>query len=179
MEPEKFSLYNYHNTFDKDILISFKGPFDKHILAIIGNYIEVMLGKNPKAGKKIFKIFIELAQNIAFYSAEGRENMSADTGIGTLVIGEFDDHYSFIAGNAVKAEDVVEIIEKSEIINSLDRNGLREYKREQRKLPQGSKGSAHIGLIQVALTAASPLDIEVTPIDEKHSFFTISVNIEK
>lgn len=179
MEQEKFSLYNYHNTFDKDILISFKGPFDKHILAIIGNYIEVMLGKNPKAGKKIFKIFIELAQNIAFYSAEGRENMSADAGIGTLVIGEFDDHYSFIAGNVVRAEDVVEIIEKSEIINSLDRNSLREYKREQRKLPQGEKGSAHIGLIQVALTAASPLDIEVTPIDEKYSFFTISVNIEK
>jgi len=107
------------------------------------------------------------------------ETMNADAGIGTLVIGEFDDHYSFIAGNAVRAEDVVEIIEKSEIINSLDRNGLREYKRKQRKLPQGSKGSAHIGLIQVALTAASPLDIEVTPIDEKHSFFTVSVNVEK
>ncbi|MCK5535387.1 MAG: SiaB family protein kinase [Bacteroidales bacterium] len=179
MSGEKFSLYNYHKTFDKDILISFKGPFDKHILAIIGNYIEVILGRNPKAGKKIFKIFIELAQNIAYYSAEGKSNFNTESGIGTLVIGEFDNHYSFVAGNVVKASDIVHIIEKSEIINSLDREGLRQYKREQRNLPQGERGSAHIGLIQVALTAASPLDIEVSPINEEYSFFTISVNVEK
>lgn len=178
LDNQKFSLYNYHTNFDKDILMSYKGPFDKHILAILGNYIEVILGRNPKAGKKIFKIFIELAQNISFYSAEN-DKLGTMAGIGTVVIGEFEGHYTFVSGNLVRNEDVIPIMEKCDIINSLDREGLRKYKRELRGTPQGEHGSAHIGLIQVALTAESPLDIEVTPVDNQVSFFTVSVKIEK
>ncbi|RLD77713.1 MAG: hypothetical protein DRJ10_11465, partial [Bacteroidetes bacterium] len=79
----------------------------------------------------------------------------------------------------VQNDDIVSIIEKSEIINSLDREELREYKRQQRKLPPGKRGGAHIGLIQVALTSANPLDIEVNPVDDDHSFFSIAVKIDK
>ncbi len=80
-----------------------------------------------------------------------------------------------MTGNLVKTDDIITIIEKSEVINSLDREELREYKRQQRKLPPGKKGGAHIGLIQVALTSSNPLDIEVNPVDDKHSFFSIAV----
>ena len=72
------------------------------------------------------------------------------------------------------------VIEKCELINSLDRESLREYRREQRRIASDvKKNSGNIGLIQVALTAESPLDIELTPINDEESFFSIAVKVEK
>lgn len=181
-DPDKmsFNLYEYHNLFNQDIQVSYKGPIDERILSVIGYYIEVILGKYPQASKKIFKIFIELAQNVSFYSAEKNALRHEKTiGAGTLVIGEFGKFYTFVTGNLVKNEDVIPLLEKCEIINSLDREALRQYKREQRKLPPGAKGGGNIGLIQVALTAACPLDVEVTPVDEDYSFFSLAVKVDK
>lgn len=175
-----FHLYDFYTLFNQDILLSYKGPFDEYILAQIGTYIKQIIAKDPKASKKMFNIFIELAQNISFYSDElNNLDIEKKIGIGTLVIAEFENHYAFSTGNIVRNDDVVAVIEKCEIINSLDREGLRQYKREQRKLPQGPRGSGHIGLIQVALTAANPLEFEVVPVNDRHSFFSIVVNINK
>ena len=159
----------------------YKGPFNNHVLSVFTKYIEGIIKKHPQISRKIFSIFIELAQNIAFYSAEiaiiDEEEKTA--GIGTIVIGEQDNLYNFFTGNAVKNSDITPIIDKCEIINSLDRDGLRRYKRQQYKLPPGKRGTAHVGLIQVALTANNQLDIEVSPIDNDTSFFSINVKVNK
>jgi len=175
------NLYEQLNLFNKNIKISYKGPFDERILSSIGNYIEVILGTNEQnASRKLFKIFIELAQNIAYYSAEKNEiYQDKEFGLGTLVISEFEEFFSFITGNAVRNENIIELIEKCEFINTLDRESLRKYKREQRRIDPGERGNAHIGLIQVALTSANPLDIEVSPIDNETSYFSIAVKIDK
>lgn len=178
---KQINILDYHRSFDQNIHISYRGPIDEKILQAIGYYIEGVLSRHPKAGKKIFKIFIELAQNISYYSAEKSIFMkeAKEIGSGMVLIGESKDSYTFVTGNLVKNDDIYAIIEKCEIINSLDREGLREYKRKQRNLPHGHKGGANIGLIQVALTSAQPLDIEVTPIDDDHSFFSIAVKVDK
>jgi len=169
-----FSLYEYHNLLHQNILVSYKGPIDERIMSVIGENIEIVTNDgNDKARSKIFKIFMELAQNVWLYSAESCKTVSGkQLGMGTLVIGEFGDSYTFVTGNMVKNSDIEPVIEKCEIINSLDRDSLREYRREQRRLAnQGKKNSGNIGLIQVALTAESPLDIELTPVNDMESFF--------
>lgn len=177
----KFNLFEYHNMLYQDIQLSYKGPFDKHILAAIGNYIKVIVRQSPKATKKVFSIFIELAQNISYYSAEMDKlaNNDKETGVGTVVIGEVDSHYNFVVGNIVRNEDIIPVIDRCEVINSLNREELRRYKREQRNLPQGVHGGAHIGLIQVALTSGNPLGVDVTPISDDYSFFSLNVKIDK
>jgi len=174
------NILDFHRSLDKNTPLSYKGPIDDQILQAIGTYIEGLLKESPRAGKKVFKIFIELAQNISYYSAETSIlPNNKEIGTGMVLINATANHYTFMTGNLVKNNDIVAIIEKSEIINSLNREELREYKREQRKLPPGRKGGAHIGLIQVALTSAHPLDIEVNPVDDDHSFFSIAVKIDK
>jgi len=179
IENRRVNLTDYHSIMDNDIMLSYKGPFNSTILSIIGKYIESFFVINPLASKKLFKIFIELAQNIAFYSNEKSKGDDEDARIGTIAIGESKDFYSLATGNIVKNEDIISVIEKCEFINSLDRDGLRKYKIEERKLALGRNRGSHIGLIQVALTSAQPLDIEVAPIDDNTSFFTISVKINK
>jgi hypothetical protein len=123
---------------------------------------------------------MELAQNVWLYSAESCKTASGRRlGMGTLVIGEFGDSYTFVTGNVVRNSDIEPVIEKCEIINSLDRDSLSEYRREQRRLGGDKKNSGNIGLIQVALTAESPLDIELTPVSDNESFFSIAVKIKK
>lgn len=177
-----FSLYEYHNLLHQNILVSYKGPIDERIMTVIGDNIEIVTNDgNDKARSKIFKIFMELAQNVWLYSAESCTTASGRRlGMGTLVIGEFGDSYTFVTGNVVRNTDIEPVIEKCEIINSLDRDSLREYRREQRRLGNKDKhNSGNIGLIQVALTAESPLDIELTPVSDEESFFSIAVKIKK
>ncbi|OQX99263.1 MAG: hypothetical protein B6I24_02975 [Bacteroidetes bacterium 4572_128] len=177
---KKINLFSFRSILEENVIISYKGPFDRHILFVIGDYIKTTIGKNSKASKKIFNIFIELAQNISYYSAEiNKLDEKKEIGVGTLVIGDHKNYYTFRTGNVVKKNDIIPIINKCELINSLDRDSLRKFKREQRALPPSENDGAHIGLIKVALTSSNPLDFQITNIDDDFSYFSISVKINK
>ena len=176
----KIDLYDFHNMFEQDIVISYKGPFHRHILAVISDYIRSTITEDPKASKKIFNIFMELAENISHYSIEKSERVKKENvGIGTLVLGEYDDYYTLMIGNMVKRKDIIPVIEKCELINTLDRESLRKFKIEQRNLPRSENNGANIGLIKVALTATTPLDFQVTKVNEEFAYFAISIDVKK
>ena len=182
INPKKeISLYDYYSlTRRDDVLISYKGPVTDVILAEISRDIRTKLEGNPKVSKKLFAIFIELAQNILYYSSEQIFFADKRDRVGTILITQADNHFTFGCGNMVENKYIEELVESCDKINSLDREELREYKRETRSSPkkERSKG-AGIGLIQVALTSGNPLQVESHPIDETYSFFSISVIIDK
>lgn len=177
-ELENFDLFEFNQTFNDNIQLSYKGPFDSKVLSVLGQYILTIARDKSDASQKLFKIFIELAQNISFYSGL-KSKLDNKTGMGILLIREIDDKYFLHTGNVIKKEDGEAIIEKCEIINTLDRQGLRDFKRKQRNMPRGQKGTANVGLIQVALTSENPLHFKMTPIDNDFSFFSIMVQINK
>lgn len=161
-------------------IISYNGPFDSQVLSVIAENIEYSLSNNPRVSKKIFKIYIELAQNISYYSAEKHVSEEGNYyGVGILLLREFDDHYSFSAGNIVETKQVLPVIQKCETINILDRDKLREYKRKLRNMPSGVPGGGNIGLVQVALTADYPLEFDVINLDSEKSFYILNVRVNK
>lgn len=183
MEEKKnkglIDLYSTMN--DQDIIVYYKGPFDDVILAEIGNKIRKKAFDSPKAGKRLFAVFMELAQNISLYSYEkNRLESVGKWGVGTLVVYETPTAYVLTSGNMVKNDVLEQIRKKCEEINTLDRESLREMKRKYRtaELDSDHKGG-NIGLIQVALKSDAPLDIDARQIDDDRSFFTISVSIFK
>ncbi|MCS6821313.1 MAG: SiaB family protein kinase [Microscillaceae bacterium] len=178
--PE-FSLYDYYMLTNKrNVLISYKGPVTDVILAEISRDIRAKLSANPQIGRKIFAVFMELAQNILYYSAEKINFGGRNDSVGTILITQNveTETYTFACGNLVEVEYIKDLIESCNIINSMDREALREYKRQQRSAPQKerSKG-AGIGLIQVALTTDSPLHAEYKQVNEKYVFFSLAVDI--
>ena len=178
----RFSLFDYRAKADQqNILVSYKGPFSGLILKDIGEYIAENLESNQQASKKLFKIFIELAQNISYYSAEKNRIGTKITKhrVGSVVIGELDTHYFMTTGNLVSNRSIEILSEKCDFINSLQREDLRKYKREQRNLDTSEFGGANIGLITVALTSNNPLEVMVSEVDESHSFFSLTVYINK
>ncbi len=172
--------YEIYNDLINNTVISYNGPFDAQVLSVIAENIEYSLSDNPRVSKKIFKIFIELAQNISYYSAEKHQNDDGNSfGAGILMLREFDDYYSFSTGNIVNKQQVLPVIQKCETINMLDREKLRQYKRKLRNMPSGTPGGGNIGLVQVALTADYPLEYNVKKIDEQNSFYILNVIVDK
>ncbi len=163
-----------------NISISYTGMFDTEVLSVLAKDIEGTLSSDEKVNKKVFKIFIELAQNISLYSLERAKSATGeDMGIGTMIIREFDDCFEFSTGNKTTMENIIPVMEKCDNINSMSREKLREYRRLQRNMPAGEKGGGNIGLIQVALTADNPIEYGLIKCSEDEYFYIVNVRINK
>ncbi len=178
---KKFDLFEYNNMLGEEIQMSYNGPIDAQVIKLVEVYTNRLLNEYPKASTKLFKIFIELAQNISFYSIKRVTNSKGkpNTGVGTIIIGEQNGCYVFVAGNYINNSDVNDLTVKCEKINSLNKTDLRKYKREQRRLPSlNNKGGGNIGLIQAAILSGNPIDMKITEVDDKSSFLSITITIE-
>lgn len=173
-------LFDHFVIQNKQILISYKGPVTPVIMAEISRDIQDKLADNPRASRKVFSVFMELAQNILYYSSEKIQYAGRIDSVGMLQIIEADDHFMFSCGNTIKRDHVEQLVDSCHTINSLDKDELRKLKRHQRRQPANeiSKG-AGIGLVQVAILSGNPLEIYAQDIDDEHSVFTLSVNINK
>lgn len=178
----KLNILAFDENLEKDhIIVYYKGPFIDTVLASIGNRInEVEM--NPLLNKKVFSIFLELAQNVSYYSEEREhhEQKSKSYGRGSFLIYDWESHYSLTSANLIKKSWAAVITEKCKKINSLDVDALRQWKRELRSKPvQEGQLGANVGLIDMALKAGSPLEVDITPFDEDHNFFALSINVSK
>lgn len=179
-KEDLYKLFELYKIVSDRILLSYRGPFDKKVLRILGNNVKDVLRDYPVIGKKIFKIFVELAQNIALYSAERQASLDSNLeGVGILLVKDLGKHFEFITGNYIRNEELNRFMEKAERINSMSKEDLRRYKREQLMLPDGASGGANIGLVQAILLSEHTLDLRIEPYDNKQSFIIIGVVINK
>ena len=176
-----FDFFEYHTQLaQEDVVLSYKGPLTDVLLAEFSQDIRLKLQEEePKIGKKVFAIFMELAQNVLFYSKEVNHFGKRDK-VGTLVIVNTGDCYKLMTGNLLYKSIVSDLMEKFEKINTLGRDELREYKRELRNNPKNeeSKG-AGIGLVQVALTSGNQIEMYIKEYENEYAFYVIVVNVKK
>jgi hypothetical protein len=180
---KKLSILEYEASLEKDsILIYYKGPFVEVVLASIGERINNSISDNPMITKKVFSIFIELAQNIAYYSEEREtpEKKEKSYGSGTFAISDSGNCFTVTSANLIKNSWASEVTAKCEKINTMTSDELRVWKRELRSQPmrEGQLG-ANIGLLDIALKSGSKLDLEITPVNENFSHFVLSIDIQK
>jgi len=171
-------LNERYNKFET--IYTYEGIFDKDIISLFSKKISLVTKYYPRSQKRLFPVFIELAQNISYYS-ESRYLIGdeKETGVGALLIGETQDYFYFLVGNEIGQKPLDVLSKKCEIINSLEREELREYKRQQRNLIPGTNGGAHIGLIMVSLTTKRPLNMKIYEFQKNKYYFTILVEVEK
>jgi len=182
-ENMELNLLDYHLNMDQNnVVLYYKGPFDEMLLAKVSTYLRSKFTESPRAGKRLFAVFMELAQNIGYYSAETNhfDGEESKNGIGAIVVQENQHSIIFTAGNLVHNETMGKINEKCERINKMDYEELRAFKRELRSKPRElTQKGGNIGLVQVALKSENALDIQDYPVDDENSFFLISTQIVK
>ena len=161
-------------------ILSYKGPFYIELISVFGTNIRNHQDTYLNARKKLFKIFIELSQNVSNYSEDFHMvNNVQRIGVGELFLKENESSYSFTTINQVKKSDAEILAERCEIVNASDQLKLRELKREQRLNSPGEKFGARIGLIQAVMLSKNQLDFKIDKINDNYSYFSLTVKIDK
>ncbi len=179
IHKHKEILSLFDTMFEKKIITAFAGPINSDILTLVAENLEGSLWKNESLGKRFFRIFIELSQNIALYSRERISVKGKSFGAGIFIIRDYGKYFLFSAGNIISEDDKKKLNNRINEINSLDRLQLRELKRKLRKLGN-KKGGGNIGLVQVSLLSKSILQADFFNTEsENNYFFIISVKLQK
>ncbi|MFO7938419.1 MAG: SiaB family protein kinase [Bacteroidales bacterium] len=162
------------------IKMEYHGPFFIELISILGMQVKRHTYGYKTAKSKLFKLFLELSQNVANYSEDRfllHGNQSV--GIGKLILKDEGDTFCFGTENLVKNSDALILYERCKLLNQSEPEDLRELKREMRRLDPGTKYGARIGLIQAVLISNNALTFSVKTIDKQHSLFTIAITIDK
>jgi hypothetical protein len=164
----------------QNCLLTYKGPITVNLVSFLGNYIKSFIDYDNKVLVRLFKIYIELTQNVSYYSAETKlVKNGVNCGVGWFTLQEFEDSFRITTGNRIKKSDAEKLVQYCNEINDLNEEDLRELKRKTRAQAMVRDVGAHIGLIQTSLTSGSKLEFEIESIDKSYSFFTISTKIVK
>ncbi len=161
--------------------MSYQGPFNLKLISAMGGHLKKVLSGNKNGiSNRVFKVFVELTQNVANYSAE-RTNAEKglDEGIGWYTIFDKMSMYEITTGNLIHKKHGPILTKNCKEINKLNGTDLRKLKRYTRMQANIRDIGAHIGLIQTGMIAENQLKYQIVRIDDNHSFFTISVDVLK
>jgi hypothetical protein len=165
---------------EKDIVLAYKGPFSINILSSFGSYIKELFADDYKLQNRFYKVFFELTQNVAYYSAEKQkfgDNLPA--GIGSLLVKEYPNYYKINTINLINSKDEPVLENYCKEINKLNINELRELKGARRKFHDIKDVGAHIGIIQISILTSQPVEYYFKEVNNLNKFFSISISINK
>ncbi len=172
------SLYQqYEQIKGSKVLVSIKGVLSQDIITEFGTMIKSSLSAETNT-RKIFAVFIEMAQNILHYSNE--RNKATDEGVGIMTLKEVEDTFYLSSGNIILKPNAEKIKSKCEIVNSSNKEELKAMHQDQirKGRPEGSKG-AGLGLIDIARKVDGPINCIIDSIDSNNSFITLTVTFKK
>ena len=175
------NLFQLREQFSREgIMMCFNGPFSHSIIEEMGtaikNYLEAE-DSTRMAVQDVFAAYIEMAQNVRNYQAL-RSLPTGDTGSATILIAKQGEIYAVTSGNVIMKADIAPLNSRIDHINSLDLDSLKKLIRQQlrSKIPPGAVG-AGLGLMEIAKRSNAMLDYSVRDIDDRYSFFTLTVHI--
>lgn len=166
-----------------NIILSFNGPFSQSLIEELGQAIRHYLESQSQARKwvgDVFAVYIELTQNIRHYadSTAADEAERGRLSAGTVHIAREGERFLVVSGNHVRRGDAAALTERLDRLAAMDACALRAAYKERlrRPLPKGATG-AGLGLLQIARTAAAPLEYALAELDEDYLYFTLTVRL--
>ena len=161
-------------------IIAFHGPINLDLVSTMANYLKLLIPSDLSTKQKVFRIFIELVQNVSFYSANMYEiEGERRVGTGWLSVDEDNQYYHIKTGNMIVNEHLPILEQNCEEINHMNVEELRELKRQTRKKACIKDIGAHIGLIHTGILSGNVIAIETEKINNTYSFFTIQAKVDK
>jgi hypothetical protein len=162
-----------------ETILSYKGTISFEIIEdILGQFKECMVENeiDPVVKKRIFSIIVECMENTY------RHNINMN-GLGKhlqieLNLTRVDDGFIFEIGNYMKSENLVSLIERVEMVNSLSLDGLNKLYRQSISTARISdKGGAGLGLIEIARNSRHKIKYSISEQDKNVLFFKFEIKI--
>jgi hypothetical protein len=167
-------LFQLREQFSREgIMLCFNGPFSHSIIEEIGTAIRNHLSAEkmaPMSVQDVFAVYIEMAQNARNYLTT-HELPPCHAAAATIVIARRNGCYVVTAGNVILTEDMRELCNRIDRINTLPDPELKRHIRQQLRseLPPGASG-AGVGLMEIARRSSERLAYNIREIDERYGF---------
>lgn len=179
-----YSVYSSMQT--HEITLVYEGEITHQITKAFTTLAELDMVKEEEDGtvqKRVFHVMVECLQNIGKHaesSRSGHPEEMASGGRGVFMVSKGDDCYHVISGNLVENLKMKALEESLELVNSLDKEGLKDlYKAQMRDGQLSDKGGAGLGLIDIARKTGNKLEYHFMPINEKSHFFILISTITR
>ncbi|MCX7985437.1 MAG: SiaB family protein kinase [Bacteroidales bacterium] len=166
---------------DSSIKLAYKGPFYIDVLSGMAGHLRQMYKLKPITCNRLYKIFFELTQNVAKYSAEmcNLYQHYKYGGIGSFTVEENNNAIRISTTNVIKIEDAPILVKYCNEINSMSVEALREYRSlKRRPQPDPGDSGAYIGIIQIGIITKNKIEWVIEPLSERFSLFTITAKVD-
>lgn len=170
---------------ENDVVLSFEGNMSQSVLVSMVETLKEKLAADGNDAtqqmiRKIYGVFVELAQNIQNHSLEKVVVGQESIGIGIIVIREDEEKFMITSGNTLLNTDAEKLCRYCELINTLDEDALKKLYKEKLRMARTHQGSgAGIGLIDIIRKTDHPIAFTRQKNDENSQFLTLSVNLSK
>lgn len=174
-------MYNLFRRLEEDnIILSFKGAISRELLNSVYAIMEshmLLSDDQPQRKKKFYHILVESLQNV-YHHMQDMHLPGPEREAMFMVAYTRSEGYRIHTGNFIREEEVSDLKQKLESINSMNSEELREYYREKLATTELSdKGGAGLGFIDMARKSGNKLGYFFRPVESGIYFFTFSVTI--
>jgi hypothetical protein len=188
MSQQSMTYSYFKNMHLNNIVFVYQGVVTADLVSSILHMMENKLdgeGEDKKVKKKVFNVMVECLQNVYHHldtveSPADKKDPDIDDKAALLLIGKEDNDYYVITGNHVINDRVGNIKARLEKVNACDREELKQLYQEILANEQmSSKGTAGLGMIDIARKSGQKLGYEFTHVNENYSFFSLEAKISR
>ncbi|MFY0628130.1 MAG: SiaB family protein kinase [Reichenbachiella sp.] len=180
-----FDLYN--KVYNENILLLYKGAVTFDLVTSVIETLDrkiSMIETDKKVQKLFYSAAVEVVHNLYHHMDEIKgqfKNISEhDAKSGMITVLAKEKYYNILTGNFIPTENTYSLKEKIDEVNSTDKNGLRTLYKETLSNGQFSeKGTAGLGLIQLARKTGEKLNFKFDKVNGQYSYFTFQIKINR
>lgn len=162
------------------LYMTYDGPFIIQVISTFAKFLLENTVVTQHVSKKLYRVFIELAQNVALYSFERVELINGTfIGKGNVYITENTNSFQCTTINRIQEEHAPILIRNCTEINATPMKILRNKRRELFRLANFQDTGAHIGLIMIFIYSKNPIEFEIIRKAKDEIYFRIVATISK
>ncbi len=175
----------YKQLEERNVILSFKGIMTSELLTTILQIMESKMERfeeRPKIKKKVFNVLVECLQNLYHHIDEDIDDLDTDQNeLNSLfMIAKTVSTYTITTGNYIKPNEVESLRGKLDLINGMSKEELKAYyKKVLNEGTMSEKGTAGLGMIDIARKSGKKLNYDFSPINDNLTFYGLSVKIEE
>ncbi len=179
--------YSYFKNMQvNNVIFVYQGEVTADLVSSVLQMMENKLdgdGEDKKVKKKVFNVMVECLQNV-YHHLDALESSSVSGKINDkralLMIGKEDTDYYVITGNYILNSRVNAVKEKLERVNKCDKEELKKlYQEILSNEEMSDKGTAGLGMIDIARKSGQKLGYDFHYVDETYSFFSLEAKVSR
>lgn len=163
----------------ENVVFYYTGYFSQSIVSAMGDSLRLRLASldaSQTARRKLFSVFVEMAQNVVHYSADHLSASAAadhEIRMGSLWVGAADGQFYVVCANPITQEGVAHIRAKLEPLRTMTNDEIKaRYKEKLRAEGEAGSKGAGLGFLTVARDSSNPIEFDFVEEAGSHSPFT-------